>query len=256
MKKIVAVIGLLSFLLLIGCEAETENAMSEKTNTEKNYPECLTKHDWIHYANCEETISFGEDGSYCYYCACGNPVGNSDLFDSYQYDEDSEEITLYPEEEGNKIKVLRYEKSRLLLGFDDGIKEFVDRSDELVSENPPDLTYNPEDYVYGFHSYIAIVEKDGNILITAPAGYDAEVLEYQEYLTEEKLSENPVFYQWTVKMVQTDDGEEFGDTCEELSEEQMTEMLEDGPAVGYIWYNDDLEIDKIVFFNSEIAEQD
>ncbi|MDY2814651.1 MAG: hypothetical protein SOU03_11985 [Dorea sp.] len=57
-------------------------------------------------------------------------------------------------------------------------------------------------------------------------------------------------------MVQTDDGEEFGDTCEELSEEQMTEMLEDGPAVGYIWYNDDLEIDKIVFFNSEIAEQD
>lgn len=33
-------------------------------------------------------------------------------------------------------------------------------------------------------------------------------------------------------------------------------MLEDGPAVGYIWYHNGLEIDKIVFFDSEIPEQE
>ena len=89
----------------------------------------LTNANWCYFTNCDETISFGADGSYCYYCACGSPVGDSDLYDSYTYDEATSEITLYPKGEEEHIKVLRYESGRLLLEFTDGIKEFFNSGD-------------------------------------------------------------------------------------------------------------------------------
>ena len=35
----------------------------------------------------------------CYYCACGNPVDDSDVVDSYAYDETTKTFTLYCLEE-------------------------------------------------------------------------------------------------------------------------------------------------------------
>ena len=36
-----------------------------------------------------EYIRFSEDGEFSYYCACGNPVNDSDLCEGYTYDDSS-----------------------------------------------------------------------------------------------------------------------------------------------------------------------
>ena len=41
-----------------------------------------------------EFIRFSDDGSFSYYCACGNPVNDSDLCEGYTYDTDTNMITL------------------------------------------------------------------------------------------------------------------------------------------------------------------
>ena len=38
-------------------------------------------------AHDTETIRFGEDGRFSYYCGCGNPVNDSDLCEGYIYDD-------------------------------------------------------------------------------------------------------------------------------------------------------------------------
>ena len=83
-KISIAWIAMTLLFILSGCQ----------TGTASKHPDFLTGHQWTYYTNCDETISFGEDGSYCYYCACGNSVGNSDLFDSYKYKEEDSEIIL------------------------------------------------------------------------------------------------------------------------------------------------------------------
>ena len=232
---------------LTGCKAETS------ASNQKN-PEFLTDNEWIHYTICNETISFHDDGGFAFYCACGSPVGNYDLFDRYKYNEQNSEITLHPEAEGNTIKILRHEKSRLLLECNDGIKEFFDNQDPFVSNTSPDCAYDTENYTEGFGSYIAIICKDGNTVTTAPSGYDGDTPEYKEYLLEETLAPNVTYGEWNMQVTQTEDGEEIKQDYKELSDEQVDKMLKDGSSVGYVWYNSEIEIEKIVFFGATVIQ--
>ena len=238
LKLITAVVLGILVLSLAGCSAT------------ESHPEFLTAHEWKHYTYCDETICFGGDGSYTYHCACGNPVEGSDLYDSYEYNKDASEIMLHPENDSNTIRVLRYEKSRLLLGFSDGVKEFFDAEDSLVSNVHPHIDYDSDNYTLGFSSYLTILEKSGNRFTTAPAGYDGDYPEYNEYLIEENLSSHAEFYEWNVIITATDEGEQSDSTYKKLSERQVEEMLDGGPLVGYVWYNDNAEIEKIVFYGS------
>ena len=242
LKITAAVICCALVFLLSGCSSE------------KDDPGFLTKHDWVHYTYCDETISFEEDGSYSCCCASGNAAGDSDLYDSYKYNEDTAEITLFPKADDSTIQVLRYENSRLLLGFKDGVKEFFDQRDPLASNVHPEFDYEPDNCTRGFSSYLAILEKNGASLTTAPAGYDADNPEYDEYLLEEKLSDDAEFYIWDLKITATDEGEQPDNIYEKLSEEQVVRMLDGGPAVGYIWYNDEVEIEKIVFYGKTVIQ--
>ena len=119
---VVAIIFLATGMMLEGCGLSDER------------PEFLTAHEWVHYGSASnETISFGEDGHFAFYGDEGNPVGNSDLYDRYSYDSESKAIKLKPEGD-MKIKVLRHEKSRLLLDIDGDVKEFFDGKDERIAE--------------------------------------------------------------------------------------------------------------------------
>lgn len=244
MKKsiITAAICSLLMLSLSGCSSS------------ESHPEFLTAHEWIYYTYCDETISFGEDGSYTYHCACGNPVGDSDLYETYKYDPDTSDITLSPKGSDSSIKVLRYDKSRLLLEFNDGVKEFFDSGDTQASNVHPDMDYDPDNYIYGFSSYLAVLEKNGDNLTTAPAGYDGDYPEYDAYILEEKLSDDAEFYQWDLTITQTDEGEQPDSTYSKLSSQQVENMLDGGPSVGYVWYNDNAEIEKIVFYGRTVIQ--
>ena len=68
-------------ILLLGMMA---CGSEEEKQQEGTYPEFLTAHEWEYNTlSCREILHFHKDGRFSYYEACGNPVGNSDCYDSY-----------------------------------------------------------------------------------------------------------------------------------------------------------------------------
>ena len=61
-----------------------------------------------------------------YHCECGEPVGDSDCYDKYRYEEDEKLITLYNDYDDSEkeIKVLSYNVLHLLLEIDGEIHDF------------------------------------------------------------------------------------------------------------------------------------
>ena len=127
MKKEIKLLLVFAFSLLFllsGCT---------KSNTDQtvNYSQYLfTDVSWTRNAEHDiETIRFGSDGSFVYYCACGNPVNDSDLNDGYSYDDKTKTITVRyietTEETISTIKVEACDGERIKLNFDGEIREFV-----------------------------------------------------------------------------------------------------------------------------------
>lgn len=81
-----------------------------------------------------EFLSFSKDGSFSYYCACGNPVNDSDLIESYSYDEEKQMITFRATEPTDsmvtKVTVLEYDDEHLKLDFDGEIREYCVECEE------------------------------------------------------------------------------------------------------------------------------
>lgn len=76
-----------------------------------------------------EYLSFNSDGSFSYYCACGDPQNDSDLIESYSYDEEKRLITFdtigKTESMVTEVKVVEYDNEHLKLDFDGDIREFA-----------------------------------------------------------------------------------------------------------------------------------
>lgn len=128
MKKIkVTLLLMLTATLLIlglGC---SRNDIGESVN----YSEySFTDTSWTRKAeNDIETIRFGSDGSFVYYCACGNSVNDSDLSEGYTYDDVTKTITVKyietTEETVSTIKVEACDDESIKLNFDGEIRVFV-----------------------------------------------------------------------------------------------------------------------------------
>ena len=121
--RFLAVLFLLGFLLT-GCGREKDYS---------EYPFVNVR--WERFAEADtEYISFSADGSFGYYCACGNPVNDSDLCEGYSYDESTRTITLeYVEdtaESVRKVMIKECTADRLVLDFDGEIRSFHRYSEE------------------------------------------------------------------------------------------------------------------------------
>lgn len=103
--------------------------------------------------NDTEYIRFSEDGTFSYYCACGNPVNDSDLCEGYTYDADTDMITLkYLEktkETISKIKLVEYTDDSLTLDFNGELRIFTPESEEDDKESVAldSITYKGDTYV-------------------------------------------------------------------------------------------------------------
>ena len=123
MKKTVIIL-MLVVGLLVGCGTE-----KEKTK-EKDYSEYLfTDVTWTRDGGDDiETIKFKSDKSFSYYCACGNPVNDSDLCETYTYNEETKEIKLdcfeTTEETVTNIKIVEVSEDTLELDFNGEIRKF------------------------------------------------------------------------------------------------------------------------------------
>lgn len=76
-----------------------------------------------------ETIRFGDDGSFSYYCNCGNPVNDADLCEGYTYDDSTKTITLYcieiTDDMVTVIKIVKCDEKELHLDFNGELRVFT-----------------------------------------------------------------------------------------------------------------------------------
>ena len=128
MKKIklslLLVLTLTLLFLLLGCARNND----DETLDYSKYS--FTDISWTREAEHDiETIRFGSDGSFVYYCACGNPVNDSDLNEGYTYDDETKTIIIKyietTEETVSKIKIEECDDKSIKLNFDGEIREFI-----------------------------------------------------------------------------------------------------------------------------------
>ena len=128
MKKYMSLLAVIfaCAILFMGC------AKNEKTdNSEVDYSKyAFVDASWTRDAEHDiETIYFGKDGRFSYYCACGNPVNDSDLCEGYTYDDATKTITLdcieITEEMVTTIKIVKCDDTELHLDFNGEIRVFT-----------------------------------------------------------------------------------------------------------------------------------
>ena len=127
MKKFVYLIALflITTIIFIGC---SNNTKEEQNVDYSQYSFVNTS--WTRDAEHDiETIRFGADGKFTYYCACGNPVNDSDLCEGYTYDDSTKTITLNcietTDEMVTTIKIVKCDESSLQLDFDGETRIFT-----------------------------------------------------------------------------------------------------------------------------------
>jgi len=122
MKKIL--IFVIFSILLVGCGKE------EKDNKKVDNSEYLFMDKyWTRTTEADtEHIKFRSDGGFSYYCDCGNPVNDSDICETYTYNDETKEIKLNCDFIGSEtidtIKIISVDKNILKLDFDGEIREF------------------------------------------------------------------------------------------------------------------------------------
>ena len=121
MKKNIIILMLVG-LFLTGCG---ENKEKEIDYSEYLFTDVVWTRDSGHDI---ETLIFHADGSFVYYCACGNPVNDSDLCESYTYNDETKEIKFdcfeTTEEMITTVKIVVMTEDVLELDFNGEIRKF------------------------------------------------------------------------------------------------------------------------------------
>ena len=121
MKKNIIILMLVG-VFLTGCG---ENKEKELDYSEYLFTDVVWTRDSGHDI---ETLIFRADGSFVYYCACGNPVNDSDLCESYKYNDETKEIKFdcfeTTEEMATNVKIVEKNEDVLELNFKGEIRKF------------------------------------------------------------------------------------------------------------------------------------
>lgn len=129
-KYIFVALGCVFVFLFGGCSSKG-NAEKESSQEKVDYSMYdFAGVQWTRDAECDtETLCFEENGEFRYSCACGNPVNDADMVESYTYDDETKVFTLncYEDVEGmiTEIKLISCDGEKLELDFDGEVREFV-----------------------------------------------------------------------------------------------------------------------------------
>ena len=191
-------------------------------------------------------MSFNEDFTFYWGCECGEPVGNSDCFELYDYDKETQIIRLYNDYDdySMEMKVLDYSDYHLLLEQEGEIKDYTSLRCEIEVENA-------EKYFKDYNMYGSIVDNTAEEAVIGPYDYDGDVEYPDNVLKAYPLADDIVFYDLQVKKTVYDDESEYCETTyNELSHEEGMACMDSG--FGFIWFNENMEIEKITYFGEII----
>jgi hypothetical protein len=111
-------------LFLNGCGDKKANKQ-EKDYSDYLFSDVIWTRD---VENDIETIIFKTDGSFSYSCSCGNPVNDSDLCESYIYNDETKEIKLdcfeTTKDTITTIKIVNSTETTLELDFNGEVRKF------------------------------------------------------------------------------------------------------------------------------------
>ena len=236
-------------------EKETQTSEQSTAAYPKEDVEFLTKSSWAYYDPIvaeAAVLEFKQDGAFGYYCESGEPYGDYEPYDAFYYDEEKQMIIVYGIESGEEereIKVLEKGDDRLVLLIDGLVKEFLPYEAGFF---PPEIH---EDCITMFEyssSFETILGKEGNILKTAPGDYDGDVKEHREKIRDIQLADGAIIEEVVVRSVMKDGREKTTITHTELSEKELNAMLKDSSQGGYIWYDEDMQVQKIILYGETL----
>ncbi|WP_426348919.1 hypothetical protein ACPWSR_14375 [Alloiococcus sp. CFN-8] len=209
--------------------------------------EFLTDASWVRYDdNIGENIniSFHENGEYFYNCDCGEPVGDSDIYDSYSYEPENYIITLSgPDGETSKIEVLYYDDNYLCLLFEEGTVTFKNEKASIDDE----ILSSAREYVgEEGKPFLSVLGFENGMVTLAPHNYDKDAADsFAEHIFEVKGSEDISFSSVSI----TIEGDKEAIEFIKLTEDDYTNIGE-FYNVGYIEFNNKGEVGSVVFYGT------
>lgn len=242
-KKTRIIVLSIAFTILLAILAIVIFIMKDKSDGLK----FLTDASWVHYDdNIGENIniSFRENGEYFYCCDCGEPVGDSDIYDSYSYEPENHTITLSgPDGETSTIEVLYYDDNYLCLLFEEGTVTFKNEKAPIDDE----ALSSVKEYVgEEGKPFLSVLGFENGKVTLAPNNYDKDAAEsFAENIFELKASENISFSSVSVIIEGNKEDVEFF----KLTEGDYPNIGE-YHNVGYIELNDKGEVASVVFYGT------
>ena len=231
--------------ILTGCKKETVSV--------KDIEFLTTSKSWYHYDEItgeSEKMSFNEDFTFYWGCICGEPIGNSDCYELFEYDKESAIIKLYNDydNESMELEVIDYSDYHLLLKIDGKIKDYT------YCESGINVV-DSEKYMAGYSGEFAVLNGNKDEIVLGPFDYDGDI-EYPENAVKTySLTENVetcTLFEFTMII----DGVIVENTVDykEIEIDEAVMNMEYG-GCGFIWFNDNMEVNKILFYGATVAEQ-
>lgn len=239
-RLIVCFVMVFTIAALTGCGGHKASESDVKFLTSAEY--------WWFYDEVtgeHEKMSFHEDFTFYWGCECGEPIGDSDLYELYDYDKENQIIKLYNsyDDTSMEMKVLDYSDYHLLLEQNGEIKDYI-------CENSGISIDDSEEYLAGYNMYTFIMEGSAEKAVLGPFNYDGDIDYPENAFKAYDIAEDIIFYDFQVTKCIDDAGESCEKVYEELSREDGLERLNSGS--GFIWFNSDMEIEKITYYGELI----
>lgn len=208
---------------------------------------------WYHYDEVtgeSEKMSFSDDFTFYWGCECGEPIDNSDCYELYDYDEETSVIKLYNDYDDMtmELEVLDYSDYHILLKYDGKIKDYT------YVETGLDVV-DGEKYMAGYSGEFSVIDGSIEEVVLGPFDYDGDIEYPENALKTYALADDFEAYTlYTFKHII--DGEVVKDEVDyqQLTIKEAAENMGYG-GYGFIWFNDDLKVEKILFYGDTIVEE-
>ena len=215
----------------------------------------FTDKEWLFYDEVSTEhlcLNFGSDGSYSYHCQCGEPVGDSDLYDTYEYDEETNLITLSSSSDTavSQIEVLEYNVHHLMVRIDGDVKDFTLCEMDTKSNF---WSFEGEEYLSGYNCRCTIIAVEDDKIICGPIEYDPEGINEDGPFEEYQFTENVDISELSISSYNSiQDDQEYEEYYEvdfdDMSLEEFEDILESGSGSALLWFDDNMKVEKIMFY--------
>ena len=227
------------------------------SQAEKDFVKVLTTSEyWYHFDEVtgeNEKMSFGEDEEFYWGCECGEPIGDSDLLELYEFDAGDGVIKLYNDfdDYSMDVEVLDYSDYHLLLKVDGKIKDYTSALPDVKGALNVDDT---KQFLTGYSGEFHTISGDADSVVLTHFDYDGDV-EYPENAFKEYTFADDVEFCSLTANTHIVDGQvvSHNEDFTEIDKESAIVSMEGGAA--FVWFNDNLEISKMMFYGSVISEE-